>query len=86
MVGLMPLARALIRTMKWSGLYTCPGGSSFEQTFQIVVVILVQATNGNLLFATPQSAFDIGVFSVAGFQPQSAVGPQLALGAETMRV
>ena len=27
--------RALVEILQWSGLYTGPGGSAFEQTFQI---------------------------------------------------
>src|SRR2546425_190972 len=51
-----------------------------------MVVIFVEAANGNLLFAAPQLALDVVVFpAVAGFQPQSAVGPELSFGAETMR-
>src|SRR5437762_2315639 len=51
-----------------------------------MVVIFVEAANGHLLFAAPQLALDVVVFpAVAGFQPQSAVGPELSFGAETMR-
>src|SRR2546426_7143961 len=43
-----------------------------------MVVIFVEAANGHLLFAAPQLALDVVVFpAVAGFQPQSAVGPEL---------
>src|SRR5207245_7925330 len=50
-----------------------------------MVVIFVEAANGHLLFAAPQLALDVVVFpAVAGFQPQSAVGPELSFGAETM--
>ena len=50
-----------------------------------MVVILVQAANEHLLFAAPHLALDVVVFpAIAGFQPQSAIGPELALGAETM--
>src|SRR5712692_11296925 len=77
--------RSLVKILKRSGLYTRPSRSSFEQAFQIVVVIFIQAANGNLLSGAPQLAFDIAVFpAVAGFQPQSAVGPELALGAKPM--
>ena len=78
--------RALVKILERSGLHTGPGGGGFEQTFQIMVVILVQAANGHLLFAPPHLALDVVVFpAVAGFQPQSAVGPQLSLAAKTMR-
>src|SRR2546427_5073032 len=62
--------RSLVKILKRPGLYTGPSGSSFEQAFQIVVVIFIQAANGNLLSGAPQLAFDIAVFpAVAGFQP-----------------
>src|SRR2546428_4537992 len=35
--------RSLVEILEWSGLHTRPGGGSFEQPFQIMVVILVQA-------------------------------------------
>src|SRR5438552_9311971 len=51
-----------------------------------MVVIFVEAANGHLLFAAPQLALDVVVFpAVTGFQCQSAVGPELSFGAETMR-
>src|ERR1039458_424703 len=51
-----------------------------------MVVILVEAANGHLLFAAPHLALHVVVFAaVAGFQPQSAVGPELSLGAEAVR-
>ena len=78
--------RSLVEILKWSGLYTRPGGGSFEQTFQIVVVVLVQATNRDLFLGTSQLSFYVAVFaSGAGFQCQSAIGPELSLGAKTMR-
>src|SRR5258708_11904372 len=78
--------RSLVEILERSGPHTRPSGGSFEQTFQIMVVILVQAANEHLLFAAPHLAFDVVVFpAVAGFQSQSAIGPELSLGAETMR-
>ena len=78
--------RSLVEILERSGLHTRPSGGSFEQAFQIMVVIFIQAANGNLLSGAPQLALDIAVFpAVAGFQPQSAVGPRLALAAKTMR-
>src|ERR1700732_4624195 len=78
--------RSLVEILEWSGLHTRPGGGSFEQPFQIMVVILVQAANEHLLFAAPHLALDVVVFpAVAGFQSQSAIGPELSLGAKPMR-
>ena len=49
-------------------------------------MVLVQAANGDLFLGASQLALDIAVFPAgASFQGQSAVGPQLSLGAETMR-
>ena len=51
-----------------------------------MVVILVQTTNADLLFAALQLPVEVAVFSAgAGLQGQSAVGPQLSLGTKTMR-
>src|ERR1700681_1957404 len=51
-----------------------------------MVMILVQTPNGDLLFGAPQLALDVAVFPASAvFQCQSAVGPQLSLGAKTMR-
>src|SRR5204862_127724 len=78
--------RSLVEILERSGLHTRPSGGSFEQTFQIMVVILVQAANEHLLFAPPHLAFDVVVFpAVAGFQSQSAIAPELSLGAKPMR-
>src|SRR5262245_1605470 len=78
--------RALVKLLERSGLHTGPGGSAFKQALQIMVVILVQAANRGLFFAPPHLPSDVVIFSaVAGFQPQSAVGPQLAFAAKTIR-
>ena len=53
MVGLMPLASdRLVEVLERSGTHTGHGGRSFEQTFQIMVVVLVQAANGNQFLAS----------------------------------
>src|SRR5438309_4162347 len=87
MVGLMPLASdRCVEILKRSGLDTGPGGGSFEQAFQIVIVAFVQTANGDLFFRTSQLSIDKAVFPAgAGFQRESAVGPQLALSAKTVR-
>src|SRR5215469_3270484 len=38
--------RGLIKLLEWSGSHTRSGGHSFEQTFEIVVVIFIEAANG----------------------------------------
>jgi len=51
-----------------------------------MVVVFVQTANADLLFGALQLPVDVAVFSAgAGFQGQSAVGPQLSLGTKTMR-
>src|SRR6266581_7118475 len=51
-----------------------------------MVVVFVQAPNGKQFLGTPHLTFDQAVFRTdAGFQGQSAIGPQLSLAAETMR-
>ena len=51
-----------------------------------MIVVFVQTANGNLFFRTSQLSVDKAVFSAgAGFQCESAVGPQLALSAKTVR-
>ena len=63
MVGLMPLAqRLLIEILERSGLHTRPGSGSFEQTFQIMVVVLVQSSNGKHLLRAPYLTFDQAIF------------------------
>ena len=45
-----------------------PSGSAFEQAFQVMVVILVQATDGRLFFVPPHLPSDIVIFpAIAGF-------------------
>src|SRR5260370_7367921 len=76
----------MVEILTGSGLYTRLSRGAFDQTFQIVIVIFVQAAHRNLFFEAPYLAFDAAVFSAgASFQRQSAVGPQLASGTKTMR-
>ena len=48
--------RSLVEILEWSGLHTRPGGGRFERTFEITVVILVQAANGQLRCALEKSS------------------------------
>jgi hypothetical protein len=68
--------RSLVKILEWSGLHTGPSGGSFEQSFQIMVVILVQAANRHLLFGAPQLAVDEAIFP-------AVAGAELALAAKT---
>src|SRR5215469_5700540 len=78
--------RALVKLPKWSRYHAGPGRRGFEQTLEIVIVIFIQTANGKLLFGAAPFAVHVDIFSGdASFQSQSAVLPQLALTAETMR-
>src|SRR5450755_1819128 len=62
------------------------GGRALKQVFQIVVVVAVQSANEHRLFAALQlTLHETIVGAAARLQRQSAVGPELALGAEAMR-
>jgi hypothetical protein len=61
--------------------------TNFEQSFQIMVVVFVQAPNGDQLLRVSQLAGDITVFRVnPGLKGQPAVGPQLSLTPFLQRV
>src|ERR1700694_1729111 len=69
-----------------SGDGSGPGRGSLEDIFQIVIVILVQSADGQVFLGAFQPALHDSVFSAReGFQCQTTVGPQLPLGAKTMR-
>ena len=69
-----------------SGTHTRHGGRSFEQTFQIMVVVFVQAANGDQFLRASQLALRVAIVPAGvNLQGQSAIGPQLPLGAKTMR-
>src|SRR5215469_13791003 len=76
--------RGLIKLLEWSGPDTRSGGYTFEQTFQIMVVIFIEAANGKHFLGAPQLALHIAPFCTdARLQSQSAIPPQLTLGAKT---
>jgi hypothetical protein len=49
----------LIEVLERSGTHTNHSGCSFEQTFQIVIVVFVQPPDGDRFLGTPQLAFYI---------------------------
>src|SRR5580700_10842146 len=58
---------------------------TLEDIFQIVIVVFVQAPHGDSLPVSSQLPSHIAVFAaVVSLQAESAVGPQLSLGAKTM--
>src|ERR1700730_13450574 len=61
-------------------------GRALKDIFSIVVVIQVQPTNRNVSLRSPELSLDIAVLTAAvGLQTKTAVGPELSLGAKTMR-
>jgi hypothetical protein len=65
-----------------SGTHARHSSRSLEQTFQIMVVVFIQAANGDQLLRALQLPFAVAVLPAGvNFQGQSAVGPQLPLGA-----
>ena len=63
--------RSLVEILKRSRLDTGPGGGTFEQSFQIVIVVFVQTANGDLFFRTSQLSVDKAVFSAGGVSSAS---------------
>src|SRR5215468_9700096 len=60
--------RTLVKLLKWPRQDAGPSSCSFEQAFEIMVVVLIQAANRGLFFASPRLAFDVVIFpAVAGF-------------------
>src|SRR2546427_5741644 len=59
---------------------------TLEDIFQIVVVVGVESANGQEPFGALELALDKTVFPAAvGLQSQTAIGPELPLGAKAMR-
>src|SRR6202165_6160686 len=63
-----------------------PGRGTLEDIFQIVIVVGVEPSNSQEFLGAFQLALHDSVFPARGsFQCQTTVGPQLPLGAKTMR-
>jgi hypothetical protein len=54
--------RSLVEILKRSGTHTGSSSRTFEQTFQIMIVVLVQTANGDLFLRTLQLAVYKAVF------------------------
>ena len=66
----------MVEVLERSGMPTGRDGGSFEQSLQIMVVILVETPDGEQFLGAPQLAFDITVFRTrTSLQRQPAVGP-----------
>src|SRR5215469_17721060 len=62
-----------------------PRGCTFEDVFQIVIMVEVETTNSQDLLRAFQLALDEAVFPAGvGPQCQATVAPELPLGAETV--
>src|ERR1700681_3867166 len=63
-----------------------PGRGALKDIFQIVIVVGVEPSNSQEFLGAFQLALHDSVFPARGsFQCQTTVGPQLPLGAKTMR-
>jgi hypothetical protein len=68
--------RGLVEVLERSRAHTGHGGRTFEETFQIMVMVFVQAPNTEQFLRTPDLTFYNAIFRAgAGLQGQSAVSP-----------
>src|ERR1022692_1155221 len=75
-----------VEILEWSGNSSGPGRGTLEDIFQIVIVVGVEPANGQEFLGTFQLALHNSVFPAGrSLQRQTTVGPQLTLGAKTMR-
>src|SRR5208283_1210161 len=78
--------QTVIEIMERAGITTGPASRSFEQVFQIMIVVAVEATQLNRFLAPLQLSFHVAVLrTIVGLEPKTAVGPQLSLGSEAKR-
>jgi len=74
-VGFMPFS-SRVEVLERSGPHAGRDGGSFEQSFQIMVVVLVETPDGEQFLGASQLSFDITVFRTGtSLQCQPAVGP-----------
>src|SRR6266853_1179869 len=75
-----------VESLKGSCGNTGQSGRAFENVFQIVIMIGIEPASSHELFGTLQLPLQETIFGAgASGQRQTAVGPQLPFGAETMR-
>ncbi len=81
---LHPLGKqSLVKIVKRSGGNAGRRSRTLEDIFQVVVMIGIQSAKLLRFLGALQLSFDIAVLrTVARFQPQAAIGPQLPLGTE----
>jgi hypothetical protein len=73
--------------LKRTGFARSHDGRALKQILQIVIAVSVQSANGVLFLGSFELPVDTTVIGAAvGLDAKSAVGPQLPLGAEPMRV
>src|SRR4029077_1280853 len=74
-----------IELLKWARYDCSSDGRTLKDIFQVVIVIRVEPANGQESFGTLELTLDKTVFPAAvGLQSQTAVGPELPLGAKAM--
>src|SRR5579862_7675435 len=75
-----------VELLKRSSDGSSPGRGTLEDIFQIVIVVGVEPANGQDFLGAFQPAVHDSVLPArGGLQCQTTVGPQLPLGAKTMR-
>jgi len=58
---------------------------AFEQILEIVIIVVIETSHADALPVAKQLSSDIAVLTaVVSFNCESAVGPQLSLGTETV--
>ena len=77
----------LIEIVEWSMAAAADSsGCTLENIFQVVIVVLIQATQLYRFLRALQLSFDHAVLcTVMCFSPQTTIGPQLSFGAEPVR-
>src|ERR1022692_692917 len=75
-----------VEILKGSGCNASQGGRTLEDVFQIMVMVGVEPSDSQHFFGTLQLSIQETIFGAgAGGQGQTAISPELPLGAETMR-
>ena len=72
--------------MKWSSSAAGLRGRTLEDVFEIMVVVVIETTNHQWFLGTLELPFDVTVICAGVcLESQTAVGPQLPIGAESVR-
>src|SRR5215472_6069381 len=77
---------SFVELLEWSGDNRCPRGGALEDVFQIMVMVEVEAANGQDLFGSLELSSDETILPAGvGFQRQATIRPELSLGTEAVR-